>query len=409
MDWYIIAETVGLAIAFYLSVVSSLTDASIFGRHVGKVRSHLQNHDTEVVDFWESHIDHLDISAGLVKFIGLAGGLFCLWRLLGRADFLEATAAHTGAFIVAGLIFAYISDIYPRRLAATAPETYVDRGLRLLRPAHLFLLPVSIAVDKILPSAPAEFPLGDDKTNGEGVGADSGDPEHQKLLESVFEFPDTLVREVMVPRTEMVVLSEEMKLAEILDILVECGHSRIPVCRGNMDDVSGLFYAKDLLAVLRSDELHDFDIQNFLREPYLVPETKPIGELLTEFQDERKHMAIVVDEFGGTAGLITLEDIIEEIFGDIQDEYDAEVPDIEQFDDDTFRVSASVSIDKLEEHLDIELPEHPEYESLGGFMLSKMGSVPKQGDELDWNELTFEVAKADTKRIVSVVIRDQSE
>jgi CBS domain containing-hemolysin-like protein len=362
-----------------------------------------------VADFWRSHIDRLDVSTGLIKFIGLAGGLFCLWRLLGRTALLDVAAARVAVFIVTGLLFVYVADLYPRRLSTGDPETYIGRGLRLLKPAHLLLLPVSITLNKLLPNAPAEFSLGDETTNGDSVGANSGDSEHQKLLESVFEFPDTLVREVMIPRTEMVVLSEDMELAEILDILVECGHSRIPVCRGNMDDVSGLFYAKDLLAVLRSDELHDFEIQNFLREPYLVPETKPIGELLTEFQDERKHMAIVVDEFGGTAGLITLEDIIEEIFGDIQDEYDAEVPDIEQFDDDTFRVSASVSIDKLEEHLDIELPEHPEYESLGGFMLSQMGSVPKQGDELDWNELTFEVAKADTKRIVSVVIRDQSE
>jgi CBS domain containing-hemolysin-like protein len=409
LDWYAIAEIIGLALCSYLLVISALTDASIFGRHIGKVRSYLQNQESDVADFWRSHIDRLDVSTGLIKFIGLAGGLFCLWRLLGRTALLDVAAARVAVFIVTGLLFVYVADLYPRRLSTGDPETYIGRGLRLLKPAHLLLLPVSITLNKLLPNAPAEFSLGDETTNGDSVGANSGDSEHQKLLESVFEFPDTLVREVMIPRTEMVVLSEDMELAEILDILVECGHSRIPVCRGNMDDVSGLFYAKDLLAVLRSDELHDFEIQNFLREPYLVPETKPIGELLTEFQDERKHMAIVVDEFGGTAGLITLEDIIEEIFGDIQDEYDAEVPDIEQFDDDTFRVSASVSIDKLEEHLDIELPEHPEYESLGGFMLSQMGSVPKQGDELDWNELTFEVAKADTKRIVSVVIRDQSE
>ena len=235
--------------------------------------------------------------------------------------------------------------------------------------------------------------------------------ERERLLRSVFEFPDTIVREVMVPRTDMVALSVDMELDTIVDILVDCGHSRIPVYEDNLDEIQGLFYAKDLIRMVNShaENGKEFDIQEFIREPYFVPESKGIAELLSEFQAERMHMAIVVDEFGGTAGLITLEDIIEEFFGDIQDEYDSERPQIIRVDTHLARADARVPIDEIEQFCGLELPDHPDYESLGGFLMAQSGTVPEVGSEIDWDHVVFRVLKADQKSVQTVEIETVDE
>ncbi len=150
--------------------------------------------------------------------------------------------------------------------------------------------------------------------------------------------------------------------------------------------------------------MEEFDLQTYLREPYFVPPSKRIADLLAEFQRKRIHMAIVVDEFGGTAGLITLEDIIEEFFGDIQDEYDTEPVQITEIDECTLRADARVPISDIEEYLDIDMPDHPDYESLGGFVLAQSGSVPTPGDQLEWDGLVFRVIEADAKRVITVEI-----
>ncbi|RDV38843.1 HlyC/CorC family transporter [Bradymonadaceae bacterium TMQ3] len=240
------------------------------------------------------------------------------------------------------------------------------------------------------------------------VGSREGQiPEdRERLLRSVFEFPDTVVREIMVPRTDMVAIPEETNLEEVLEVLMECGHSRIPVYRETIDDIVGLFYAKDVIQLMASRQ--DFELSKLLRRTYFVPATKRIADLLAEFQINRIHMAVVVDEFGGTAGLITLEDIIEEFFGDIQDEYDTEPAQIIAIDEARVMADARVPIYDLEEYYDMELPEHPDYESLGGFILSQSGSVPEAGDEIVWNDLVFRVIEADAKRIISVEIERRS-
>jgi CBS domain containing-hemolysin-like protein len=228
--------------------------------------------------------------------------------------------------------------------------------------------------------------------------------DRERLLRSVFEFPDTTVKEVMVPRTDMVTLSEDMDLDTVVDTLVECGHSRIPVYRETLDDITGLFYAKDVIRLSGSSDTEGFEVADYLREPYFVPESKGIAELLSEFQSERMHMAIVVDEFRGTAGLVTLEDIIEEFFGDIQDEYDAEVPPIRPIDETTARADARAHLDEVEEFCDIELPEEPDYESLGGFLMAEFGSVPDAGDEIEHEHVVFRILEADAKGVQTVEI-----
>ena len=231
--------------------------------------------------------------------------------------------------------------------------------------------------------------------------------DRERLLRSAFEFTDTAVREIMVPRTEMVALSMDMNLDEVIDATLGCGHSRLPVYEESVDNIRGLFYAKDLIggALTAPERRASFRMREHLREPYFVPESKRIAELLAEFQRQRTHMAIVVDEFGGTAGLVTLEDIIEEIFGEIQDEYDTEPEQLTVIDELTVRADARITISDIETHYDMEFPDHPDYETLGGFLMAQSGNVPSPDDEVMWEDLVFRVLEADQKRVISVEIR----
>ena len=244
------------------------------------------------------------------------------------------------------------------------------------------------------------------------LGAREGNfsEDKERLLRSVVEFPETLVKEIMVPRTDMIATPNTVNLDELLALLAECGHSRIPVYADSIDDVIGIFYAKDLIPLLSDRaEADAFDLKRYTRPSFFVPETKRIADLLTEFQGNRMHIALVVDEFGGTAGIITLEDIIEEIFGDIQDEYDAEPDQILKISHDVVRADARVPIEEIEDYFGVEFPDDVDYESLGGFILAEMGSVPSAGDSFEWNSMFFRVLEADEKRIISVEVERVSE
>ncbi len=237
------------------------------------------------------------------------------------------------------------------------------------------------------------------------MNGDHEEDDHTRLLRSVVEFPDTLVREVMVPRTDIVAISVEMPVTEIIAALVECGHSRLPLYDTSIDNILGVVYAKDLMQYHAENNTFDgFAPHDAAREPYFVPESKRIAELLAEFQKQRIHIAIVVDEFGGTSGIITLEDIVEEIFGDIQDEYDSETSQLTELGDDRVLADARIPIYEIEDYYDIELPESPDYESLGGFLLAQAGNVPQIGTVFEVEGLRFEVVEADAKKIIMISV-----
>ena len=227
------------------------------------------------------------------------------------------------------------------------------------------------------------------------------------MIHNLLEFPTTVVREVMVPRTDMVVVSRDMPLEKILVVLIDCGHSRIPVIGESLDAIEGVFYAKDVIELMESGD--EFEIDRFIRPAYFVPETRSISELLTEFQKERVHLAVVVDEFGGTAGLITLEDIIEEFFGDIQDEYDVEPAQLVSVSGGAALVDARIPLEEIEDHFSVEFPEDDDFDSLGGFLLDQLGGVPEPGDELSWEGLDFCVIQSTKKRIETVSIEEKSD
>lgn len=233
--------------------------------------------------------------------------------------------------------------------------------------------------------------------------------EEKKLIHSIFELGDTLVREVMVPRTDMVMLEENSSLEEALEVILRTGYSRIPVYRKDFDHITGILYAKDLLPHLKRGET-DIQLSRCLREAYFVPETKKVIELLSEMRLRRIHMAVVLDEYGGTAGLVTIEDLLEEIVGEIFDEYDIEQELYEKLGDNRYLFDARISIDDLNELLGLDLPAE-EWDSLGGLMYNLMGKIPKQGETVVYSNLRLTAHRVLGKRIYKVLLEilDQGE
>jgi CBS domain containing-hemolysin-like protein len=236
------------------------------------------------------------------------------------------------------------------------------------------------------------------------VGHEEGaiEEEEKELIHSIFEFGDTLVREVMVPRPDMVCVSIEAGLKDVLDLILKRGYSRIPVYREELDNIVGVVYAKDVLRHLHAGK-ENVPIEKIMREPFFVPETKRVSELLRDMQRRRVHIAIVTDEYGSVAGLVTIEDLLEEIVGEIADEYDREEPQLEPVDDDTYRVNGRLSIDDVNDLLDVNLP-HDQWDTVAGLMYNLLGSVPTQGETVSYNDLTFTAEKVQGRRIAKVLI-----
>jgi magnesium and cobalt transporter len=184
------------------------------------------------------------------------------------------------------------------------------------------------------------------------------------------------------------------------------GHSRVPVYDDVIDKIIGVFYAKDILKAVNEDRLTSFQMRDFLRPVTFVPEQMRISDLLRQFQKSRIHIAVVVDEFGGTSGLITLEDVIEVFFGDIQDEYDVEEDYFQEIEPGVLRASAKTPVSLITEHFNVEIPEEEEgdYDSLGGFVVAQIGSLPPVGTELIYEGLRFQVTKADARRVIEVLV-----
>jgi magnesium and cobalt exporter, CNNM family len=223
------------------------------------------------------------------------------------------------------------------------------------------------------------------------------------LIHSIFEFGDTLVREVMVPRPDIVAAPTQSGARHVLDLMLRHGYSRIPVYRNTIDEIEGVVYAKDLLRHLHAGK-PDVPLDTIMREPYFVPETKKVSELLREMQRKRVHIAICLDEYGSVAGLATIEDLLEELVGEIADEYDREEPQIEPVDEDTYRVNGRLSIDDVNELLDVDLP-HDEWDTVAGLMYGLLGSVPTQGETVTYENLRFIAEKVQGRRIAKVLIK----
>lgn len=231
--------------------------------------------------------------------------------------------------------------------------------------------------------------------------------DENEMIRSIFEMKNRVVREIMVPRTDMAAVPVDAPLSEVLNIINSCGHSRIPVYEGTVDNIIGLLYAKDLLKEWGKNAA-DILLKRLMRSPFFIPETKNFEELLQDFKRKRVHIAIVIDEYGGTSGLITIEDILEQIVGDIQDEYDTEEEWLIEQPDGSVIVDARLPVEELEERFGIEV-ERDKFDTVAGLIFHLIGRIPKIGEEVESAPLLMTVLEADERKIRKVRIVDRKE
>nr|QBM02906.1 hypothetical protein [uncultured archaeon] len=327
------------------------------------------------------------------------------------------------AFIIAMALFSIFSTAIPHAWAKYAGEKILSRTYRLLMLFALIVSPVLYIfglydglirrLAGIVQRSPEErqeekqeeFLSDLEQQRTEGVL----DREEQKMIKSVLELSETTAAEIMTPRTDIVAVEVSSDLKTILETINNAGHTRVPVFEDNIDNIVGLIYAKDLLAQI-GKKPEDFKIHDKMRGAFFVPETKPLRALLHEFQNKKQHIAIVLDEYGGTAGIITLEDILEQLVGEITDEYEKTPAEpIKKIDKDTIEVDARVYIDDLNDKFGLNLPDEEDYDTLGGFVFSRLGYIPKAGESFDYENIKFTITSAEPRRVKHIRIQRRTE
>ncbi len=319
------------------------------------------------------------------------------------------------AVAIGGMVFflTVFGEVLPMTVAVQHPARFsslVGRPVtwlsRLLTPVRVILSALTALMLRTAGRTrpPAPELTGEELRTLVDVGAREGvvEREERDMIHNVFELEDTLVREVMVPRTDIFCLDIETPTGAILPALREQLHSRVPVYEGTIDSIVGILYTKDLLRYLRGLP-PDFDLRAFLHPPYFVPESKRADALLQEFQAKKLHMAIVVDEYGGTAGLASLEDLLEELVGEIADEYDEPERLILPLDSNTFRVAGKLPIDELNAATGLKISDEA-YDTVGGWVLDLFGRVPRKAERVETRELAVTVEKVERTRVVEVLV-----
>lgn len=288
--------------------------------------------------------------------------------------------------LVMAVVLVIVTDLVPRTIGRSRSSSLAYR----LAP----LLAVSIRLGD------AANDLVSDEDEQEADDATNDNDGELELISSIIEFGETIVREVMMPRTDMVTLPASASTDEAVDLVLEAGRSRVPLTGENVDDIVGILYARDLL------ELYDQHSPprpclEIAHDPYFVPETKPIADLLREMQANQRHLAIVVDEFGGTAGLVTIEDLLEEIVGEIVDEYDTEEPMVIPLEEGGLLVDARLDVDDLASALGTEFPD-ADWDTVGGLILGLAGRVPKTGESFEYDDLLLTAEQVQGRRVAMV-------
>lgn len=312
--------------------------------------------------------------------------------------------------LVGVLIFA---EVTPINYAAANPERIATRAApiilaatRIFHPLITVFTTIANGMLRLLGGRPTPKPLvtGEEVRTIVDIETERGvlEEEEKELIHSIFEFSDTVVREIMVPRIDITAVDDKTSIARVIDITIEHQYSRLPVYHEDIDHIIGLVHVKDLL----SYELHGGDQQPIsvaMRQATFIPETKSVSELLQEFRETKQTLAIVIDEYGGTAGLVTVEDLLEEIVGEIYDEYDIDQPLVEWLDPQTVLVDAKLSIDEISDLIHYDLPEG-EYDTVGGLLYSRFGDVPSAGEQIVIDGVTLIVDRLDGHRITKVRI-----
>ncbi len=352
----------------------------------------------------------------------LTGNMFVNIAASSLATYLAIKLfGNVGIGIAGGIMIFMIlvfGEIVPKSLAISNAETIAKKIARPVEIISSFLFPLILFFKIIINVLYYFFGKKRVKEKKEiteedlitliNVGKDEGviEEEEKKMIRNIFEFGDTMVKEVMVPRVDMACISSNTKLDSILNLINKIGHSRTPVYKETIDNIIGILYAKDLLVAYEQwyKSKEKFDLKKIIRRAYFVPENKKIDDLLNIFQRDKIQIAIAIDEYGGTAGLVTMEDVVEEIVGEIIDEYDKETKLYEIIDNNTVIADGIISIDKINELLNIEIPEN-DFETLGGFIYDLMGRVPNKNETIEYKNIQITIEQVVKNRIIRVIVK----
>ena len=347
------------------------------------------------------------VTSLLASAVFATGALLCLLVLLTtwwRTSLAELLVPG----LVAALLLAVAGRVLPRALVSVRPEGSALLLVRLYAVVDVLFRPFTWLVRRLLTriseDASSDFVAAEEfkAVSEESEETPRLEDEKRELLHSIFEFGGTTAKEVMVPRIDMIMAEASTPRREILDLVAEHGHSRIPVYEESVDKIIGVVHVKQLIESGRL-VADDTPVREFVRPVMFVPESKKIDELLREFQERKSHLTIVVDEYGGTAGMATLEDVLEELVGEIEDETDTEETLFEVQPDGSYLVAAKIDLDDLNEQLSLHLPTENS-DTLGGFIYELVGKVPTAGEKVDYNGLRFRIERVHGQRIVRVRI-----
>ncbi len=360
----------------------------------------------------------IQICITLAGFFASATGAVSLSRELGRK--LESTSlpilgtlGEELAVILVTFVISYLNlvlgELVPKRMALANPEKF---ALRIARPivflSRVFkplvtLLSVSTDFISRILGIPQEsvYSVTDEELKLFIAEQRNLPPDERRLINEVFDFGDTLAYEVMTPRTDMVCIEDNATIKDALELSLQSHFSRLPVYQGDLDNIIGFVHIKDILPHLSKGDMNK-PVREIMRPIHFVPLTKRAMELLKELQQKRINMAIVLDEYGGTAGLVTIEDLLEELVGEIRDEHDRETAPYRKIGDDEYLVDASLPIESLNELLGLSLPESEEFESVGGLIMELLGKVPEEGEMVEVDDYQLKVERMKGKRILTL-------
>ncbi len=327
----------------------------------------------------------------------------------------------TASMLVITIILSYftlvLGELVPKRIAMKKAEPIARFVANPLRALAAFTAPFVklltastnffVRLFGVDPNAEEEHVTEEEIRMMVDVGEEKGTihENEKEMINNVFEFNNKTVSDIMTHRTDIAALSIDASLREVIDFINSEKYSRIPVYEDNIDNIVGVMHSKYVFKFVTNDDTSNFTLKDLIRQPYFVPESKRTDELFKELQQNKTHMAIIIDEYGGTAGIVTLEDLIEEIVGNIFDEDDDEEKELEKIDDNTFIIKGSISLDEAQDILGANLPVD-DYETLSGFIIGQIGRIPEKGDEptIEYNELVFKVEEVEEKKVSKVKV-----
>ena len=412
MGW--IPQLVGFIALFPLSILFSASETALISmteNDLIKLKEAKDKNSTKIFEILSTNSDNLLITLlygnNLVNVTIATLGTLLTNEFVANFNISELSGYILNVVVLSFLIL-LIGEIIPKTIAIRNNIEFSKKIINVILFFYALFYPITYITGGVVKLLTRKFENFQglskitqyDIKNLMEVGGEDGvlEEDEKNMITSIFEFASTTAKEIMVPRVDIVALEDDISFDELLKNIKENNYSRMPIYHESIDNIIGVLYVKDLLEYINKNT-SNIEISKLVREVNFIPESKDIGDLLKQFQQEKTHISIVVDEYGGTAGMITLEDIIEEIVGEIQDEFDEDESLFHKLDENTYEFDAKITIDDINEILESKLPEEEDFESLGGFIYFLFEEVPEKGDIREYENLKFTIQSVDKQRI----------